>query len=217
MHPTCKIYLPLCSFVSLLILLGATNLHAQFAPVTAKMRQTKEVIVDGKVVETETREGNFYRSSDGSTLRQWMKVDGNLDWGDLYDNKNLMSYKLEYISRQAQGDPPPQGAQPDRPDALLYLASKGLPEDSVEGIRCAVSPIKLHIPGNAPVPIGRTYRSIEYNLELKEDVTTRPVGTNKTIHTVFELHHIQLGLEPDPKLFDVHANFTVYLPEPRRK
>ncbi len=210
LNGTWKMHFTLCRCLSLLVLLGGTNLHAQFAPVTAKMRHTKEVIVDGKVVETQTKEGNFYRSSDGSTLKQWTKANGNLDWGDLWDNKNLMSYRLEYSNRQAYGDPAPKGAQAGRPDALFPLASKALPQDSVEGIRCAIFPVRLHIPGNPPIPVGRTCESIEYNLQLKEDVTTQPVGTNKTIHTVFELYHIKLGLEPDPKLFDVHANFTVY-------
>lgn len=209
MHATWKMYVRLCKWVSMLILLGATSLHAQFAPVTAKMRQTKEVIVDGKVVETEMRAGNFYRSSDGSTLRQWTKANGNPDWGDLWDNKNLMSYRLEYSNRQAYETPAPEGAEAERPDALLPLASKGLPEDSVEGIRCVVSPIKLDMPGKPIIPMGRACTSIQYNLELKEDVSTQPVKTNKTIHTVFELYQIKLGLEPDPRVFDVHANFIV--------
>ena len=57
-----------CGFLMLLLVMGAANLRAQWVPVSAKMKQTVETMENGKVVKVEHKEGNFYRTSDGSTL-----------------------------------------------------------------------------------------------------------------------------------------------------
>jgi hypothetical protein len=40
---------------------------------------------------------------------------------------------------------------------------------------------------------------------------TTQVGTSKTVHQVIELKDIQLGVAPDPKLFDLQG-YTVSMP-----
>ena len=59
------------------------SVNAQFTPVTPKINETVETIVDGKVVRIQTKSGNFFRTADGSELRQWLKSDGSPDWGNL--------------------------------------------------------------------------------------------------------------------------------------
>ena len=95
------------------VLLAPTDMHAQFLPVVAKMRLTKEHLVDGKVVDRLTKEGNYYRSSDGSILEQWIRVNGDeklgeLAVGNLWDNKNVVSYGLDFKNRIAYLHAPPE-------------------------------------------------------------------------------------------------------------
>ena len=65
-----------CMLAVALALLGGNNVYAQFVPLQAKVRETHETLSNGKVVETELKEGSFYRASDGSTLTQWQTVNG---------------------------------------------------------------------------------------------------------------------------------------------
>lgn len=188
--------------------------HAQFTPVTAKIIETVETIVDGKVAQMKTRTGNFYRAADGSELRQWLKPDGTPDWGDLNDNKTRLSYKLDYTNRVARGTTPPPGvkAAPLQPGFMGgQQALSGFPQDAVAGIPCAVVPAKLARPGSQPIEIGHVCKSVQYDLELRMDLTTQVVGTSKTVHQVIELQDIQLGVVPDPKLFDLQG-YTVSMP-----
>src|SRR5260370_33334354 len=85
-------------------LMNAGSLQAQWVPVVAKIRMVHQTMVDGKLVRSETKEGDYYRSSDGSVLRYWKTVNGDEQAGgraELLDNKNLASYQLNYHSKQA--------------------------------------------------------------------------------------------------------------------
>ena len=190
------------------------SVNAQFTPVTAKISETVETIVDGKVMQTQTRWGNFYRTADGSELRQWLKSDGSPDLGNLIENKTQMSYKLDYTLRIARGTAPPPGARvsPLQPG---YMGGQKVlerwPRDAVEGIPCAVVDVKLHAPGRDRVLIGHSCNSAQYDVVLKMDRTTSQLGTKKTFHQVIELKEIHLGAAPDPKLFDLQG-YTVSMP-----
>jgi hypothetical protein len=192
----------LCAVLGLAALLGATDLHAQFVPVVAKMGLTKEDIVQGKVVDRLTKEGSYYRASDGSVLRRWTSVNGDeklgeIATGSLFDNKNVVSYRLNFKNRTAYLDAPPQGAKPVRPQVLDAQAAKGLGEDSVHGIACTLFPVQIAPRDRAAFSAGQTCRSVKYDLELKQDLTY-PSSSGRTIHTIFELYDVQLGTEPDP-------------------
>jgi len=60
--------------------------------------------------------------------------------------------------------------------------------------------------------IGSSCYSKTYHLTLKTDVTqTGPDG--RSARNVMEMYAIQIGLEPDPSVFDLQHNFTIYKPE----
>jgi len=202
------------------VLLAPTDMHAQFLPVVAKRRLTKEHLVDGKVVDRVTKEGNYYRSSDGSILEQWTRVNGDeklgeLAAGSLWDNKNVVSYQLDFKNRIAYLHAPPQGTKPVRPDVSGARAAGALGEEFLEGISCRVFPVRIAPRDRPAFYAGQVCRSVKYDLELKQELSY-PNSAGKIVHTVFQLYDIQLGREPDPKLFDVRGSFTVYAPESPR-
>ena len=60
--------------LSLFVLAAADCVHAQLVPVTAKTRETNESWQEGKLIKVDHKEGVFYRTSDGSTLKYWTKI-----------------------------------------------------------------------------------------------------------------------------------------------
>ena len=198
------------------ILLGAVSLHAQFTPVTAKIRITDETIRNGKVIKTKMREGNYYRSSDGSFIRQWTKIDGDekaapFSPGQLFDNRTATNYQLDFANHRAYERE--KGGEPMVAHPPNYEAAKKLRHDSVQGIPCILNPVKFyHRDTNTYEDIGTNWRSLEYNLNLRLDLT-RKLDNGDSVHEITELFEIHIGTEPDPKLFDLQKNFTVYRPE----
>ncbi len=197
---------------ALLAVAGVGYALGQFIPVTANIRETTTTIAGGKVVLTETREGDYFRSSDGSVLRRWTKVNGDGSQGgvgDLFDNKNLAFYRLNYNSRQAsEGRFKPQ--EPMRPDAYSSSPLKSLGESFVEGIPCTLVPVLLDGPGIARHRVGQSCVSSKYGLRLREEESI--AASDGTRHTVFEMYNIRLNQEPDSRLFDVQGNFAVSKP-----
>jgi hypothetical protein len=193
--------------ITLLLLSGAVSLSAQSLPMIAKTRQTDEVMVNGKVVQMHVMEGVFYRSSTGSELRRWTKRDGkeavgHLGWGALHDTQNNVDYSIDYNRKIAYVIAPalPTDTGAQRPRALG--------DDSVEGIACTLQPILLAIPGRSPRRIGQDCYSKDYDVELKSDIKYAADSSGKTLHSRFELYDIQVGVAPDPKLFDL-TRFTI--------
>jgi hypothetical protein len=71
------------------------------------------------------------------------------------------------------------------------------------GIACTLQPIILAIPGSSPHQIGQDCDSKDYDAELKRDVKYAADSSGKTLHSRFELYDIQVGVAPDPKLFNL--------------
>jgi hypothetical protein len=207
--------LRLCSIVAAIVL-AAAGLKAQSDPLIAKMRLTVEVSVEGRIQQTHTQEGLFYRASTGSEIQEWTVRDGkdtvgNMRWAGLTDREHDAFYKVDYQNHRAYQQSfavsalqaPDNGPPP-----------KGLTQQSVEGIPCSKYPARLVVPGKAPVEIGYSCRAESYDsLELKRETTVESGG--KTMHTTFELYNIQTGVEPDPKLFDL-TSFTIYRPDEKK-
>jgi hypothetical protein len=59
--------------------------------------------------------------------------------------------------------------------------------------------------------MGEVCVSMEYDLVLHKDNQLTQNGI--THHAVTELYDIKLGVEPDPKLFDLQKTTTVYKPQ----
>lgn len=197
------------------VLFSAGVSQAQWIPAKAKVTETVETIENGKVTKVERREGYFYRTSDGSTLRYWEKLNGDEPYGggqgELQDNKNLLFYVLRMKTKEAIQ----QGNLPKRltPDIHREFASASpLGDAFVAGIRCRRRPVEILWPDGRRERVGENCFSIEYALELREEARATQNGVTR--HAITELHDIQMGVEPDPALFDVERNYTVFRPQP---
>jgi hypothetical protein len=199
--------------LGVMILLSAGSAQAQFMPIQAKIRDTHQVIVSGKVIKSEVKEGNYYRSSDGSILVQWLTLNGERTWdGSLEDNKELNSYHLDYKQHNAfeDGSHPPVAVKPGG----FASIDRDIGTDSVENFRCRILPAKLGGVGfPTPVLIGKSCVSPEYDLRLWTDVTV-PEADGKAERTRTELYGITIGVEPDSSLFDIKSHFKIFVVQP---
>jgi hypothetical protein len=207
--------------LGLLVLLCPSAALGQSMPVTAKERITDEVVQNGKVIAGgHTREGVWFRNSAGSVLAQWTTIDGKPAVGQmararLADNEHGVHYELDYTERQAYIDSVPKTTITGNGRTR---AQNALGQGSVEGIACTWFPVYQVGSDGVSSLVGRHCFSEQYELDLKEDSTlTYPIkGQPAWIkHLVIEKYDIQIGQEPDPKLFDIKTNFTVNRPDPK--
>jgi hypothetical protein len=194
--------------VGLVVLVLSSGAYAQ--AITARTRVTSELIgPNGKVTSSHIRDGVYYRTSAGDTLTRYTTMDGNPTTGELAwatMRKNGVSYQLDYATHRAYVSSFPPFTPPNPPKA------PGAPEQSsVEGIPCNIVP-SYRMNAGTLTRVGSTCYSERYKLVLKTDVTiTSPDG--RSAYSVIEMYAIQIGLEPDPNLFDLRHNFTVYRPD----
>ena len=190
-----------------LILILAAPASAQVRPVTAKVRQTEQLIVGGVVVETHVREGVIGRTSDGLLLIQrFTNLDGKeltgpLAHGILVDRKDGFAYNLDYRTHTGVRTSGNSKVDPEHdPDAGRVFTNA---QDQVEGISCRVIPESFEYKG-VETPIGDECVSPEYGLALKRDVTMAlPNAPGKSKHIVMQAYDIQLGVEPGAELTDI--------------
>jgi hypothetical protein len=197
-----------------LILVGPGSVCAQWVPVVAKVRQTHEIWKDGKFEKVENREGVFYRASDGSTLRYWTQVNGDESrggGGEINDNNKLIHYSLNMRTKNAhEAGKLPEKLKPT--DVVSSPTKESLGDQVLAGIPCHRVPAFVQWPDGRRDSIGENCISVEYALELRTDHKTVQGGTAR--HVVNELYDVRLGVEPDPKLFDLrNSGVTVYKQE----
>ncbi|MGB6874881.1 MAG: hypothetical protein WBD87_02495 [Candidatus Acidiferrales bacterium] len=203
--------------VTVAVFLTSMSAYAQFMPVTAKIRRTEVTMQRGKVIQTKISEGVYYRNDDGSYYQQWTKVNGREEPGKttvagLFDNKAGILYRLDLTNHLAyQRERAPN---PVTPDATMYKGyTSALAKDNVEGIPCVSEPTQvLQSDGKTFVRIGETCESVEYNLELKHDLSV-PQPDGKIVHDTYQLYDIHMGTEPDATIFDLQRNFKIYRPD----
>lgn len=191
--------------IGLAVLLSGT-VYAQWMPITGKIRQTREITgAKGELLEKKiTRAGSYYRSSNGSTLRQWTEIGGTPTknvTAELVDNRSGATYLLQYLEKRAtvkfQGEPL-------SPDMYSSQQLKSIGQDVVAGVNCSIVPAKE---ANSGRDVGRFCIAPEYGLALRvESFGKRADGS--TVRVITELYDLQLGSEPDPKLFDL-SQFSV--------
>jgi len=175
--------------------------QGQYVPVTAKVHEQTDMMIDGKIVATITRDTILRRTANGSTL---MTPDGgNAErMLTLWDNTTGIGYRLDPQNHVAHQDPnsPHKPNSPGRPN---YEGR--FPEDSVEGLKCFVVPAHVmptaFYSGFSPHP-GQDCYSVELDLTLKSDLTiqTAPGKTERHQRT---LHDIHPYADPDSSLFDL--------------
>lgn len=202
------------ALLGLLFLTGA-NAYAQFMPVVAKMKRTEVTMRSGKVIQTKVSEGVYYRRDDGSYYQRWTTVNGSEEKtqiAGLFDNRAGVLYRLDLTSHLAYERE--RAPNPVRPDAAMYKGyTPALAKDNVENTPCVSEPTQVLQPdGKTFVRVGYTCESVEYDLELKHDLTLpQPNGT--VVRDTYQLYDLHIGVEPDASIFDLEKNFKVYRPE----
>lgn len=197
----------------LLIAASGSSSPQQWVPVTAKMRGMFETTKDGTTA-VEKREGVFFRSADGSMLKYWVSVNGDESRGgsgQLFDNKNLFHYSINFHQRVAYQSRRRNPKRVDPADFSSNLANSSLGNDLVEGMQCRRVPVIVLWPDGRREVIGEHCVSLDYALTLREE--SRATQNHVTRHVKIELYDIQLGVEPDAKLFDIENSYTVFRPE----
>lgn len=195
--------------VSLLVMVPVLLVCAaqgQYVPMSAKVHDQTDMMVDGKIVTTITKDTILHRTADGSTLVE--AFGGNAEkMLTLWDNKTGTGYRLDPQSRVAYQDP----RSPHKPNSPGSVNYKGrFPEDNVEGLKCYLVPAHVmpstFYSGFSPHP-GQDCYSTELSLVLKSDITiqTAPGKTERHQRT---LHEIRPHVDPDPTLFDL-SKYTV--------
>ena len=190
------------------LLLSTAPCYAQFMPVVAKTREVEETSKDGKLLETHVREGVYYRSSDGSVLEYWTAIDGSPEKAKLsmggntfFDNTNGSSYTLDLQNHRAKLE---DSGHPMQADSIRNRSDgKAYPEEWVSGVRCKVHPLKMRINIKGPgelFPAGQICVSPDYGLFLKREMTY-PSADGGTEHVVWTIQNVEMGKEPDGKLF----------------
>lgn len=194
--------------------LSSASAFAQWVPVTAKIKEMRETVVNGKTVEIQTLEGSYYRKSDGSVLKELRPAAGSsgTQRGSLVDHKSMTTYQLDLVSRTAIARPLviPGGADPTIPPRAPARPAS-VRHAVVGGVSCAVLPARVRSgPGGTPRPAGEVCISDEFSLLLKnESVQSLPDG--RTIRAVFELSDVRTYVEPEESLFNVAGRgFTIY-------
>ena len=194
------------SAIAISLLLGGVAAQGQAIPITAKISERTDVIEHGKIIESYSRSGTFYRTGDGSELYAWTEENGKHSTrGSLWDPNTGNSYRLDLQAHSAIQNP----IKHRFPTSNSEQAPASLPEDSVEGIPCKVMQVDIRgsrIPTS--LNAGRACWSNEYDLELRSDVSV-PSGADKVQHHVKRLTDIKPNAQIDEKLFDLRR-YTVY-------
>lgn len=201
--------------VVVLVMTSASVSSAQWIPATARITETVETIENGKITKVERREGYFYRNSEGSTLKYWERLNGNElpgAEGWLEDNKNLLSYSIRMTTKEAIQQSDKTREKPLSPAIYRFASASSLGDDFIAGIRCRRRPVVVIWPDGRRERVGENCISLEYALELRGENRVTQHGVTR--HTIMELHDVQLGVEPDSKLFDVERTYTVFRQQP---
>lgn len=194
------------AWLSALVFFSAHSVQAQWVPVTARVRETHETWKQGKLEKVDHKEGLFYRTSDGSTLKYWTTVNGDEKLGgqgEMTDNKGLVQYSINMKHKyfyEIGTLPEKLTPQLNRPSS----SSSGLGDKVIGGLRCHRSSAVVQWPDGRREPMGEECVSIEYNLKLLTDHQVTQGGVTR--HVITEMYDINLGAEPDANLFDLQKN-----------
>jgi hypothetical protein len=196
----------------------------QTIPVTAKVRETRQVSMQGMNIETRVQEGHYYRSSSGVTLEEWTSVTINgrvaKGTGFLTDPNSKKNFHLDFGSSIAREEPLNPGSPPDSdPEVATKIAAArpaSVVQRTIEGIPCTVNPMYILDPPSKELTlVGEACHSESYKLTLSYS-TKRTSQDGKTTVIQYELFAIQLNREPDPAVFNLRERgFTIYGPLPQ--
>jgi hypothetical protein len=187
--------------VAILVLcVSVLPLYAQWVPLTAKITESKSTLdASGNVIDQQTREGYFFRSSNGSELTQWLGPNGSPGSGILLDTTSKARYKINYVSKTCAGEgkyvPLPQPPL----DKSRAPTQNIIREDVVAGMGCTVQP---NISKSTDMD-GEVCFSFQYGLVLRSKLTQTDRKTGLSAHYKRELSDIKLNVASNHQLFDV--------------
>ena len=178
----------------------ASELLAQFVPLTAKQRSVHYLIQpDGTETEIGREEGTYFRSSSGSVLDTMLQVKGS-DRGrhvSVYmDSSSRKTYDVNHNLKEAtlkQVRPEPFRPIVPRPDLAID-------EGMIGGLDCLAMPIGA--PGKPGESRGKVWWAKEAVLIVKRE------SAFSQDRVVRELYDIRFA-EPEPSVFKLPANYKI--------
>lgn len=209
----------------LLLVVSATGAaYAQDIPLSAKIHETEQVFIDGKLVRTHTREGIFLRTSSGMILRQWTLIDGKQPTGEpgygvVTDTQKGVIYDVDYHRQTAYLRTSFSAQRPAQSQKSAHNSAPNAQEKGFfEGLSCRYIPTYVHTKSGETTNGGRTCRSDTYGIDLSAEVNLpAPKNPEHQYTKVKELMtDLQIGTEPDSKPFDFRG-FTIYKPEDKNQ
>jgi hypothetical protein len=210
--------------LTLLLVVSATSAaYAQDVPLTAKIHETEQVFIDGKLVRTHTREGIFLRTSSGMVLRQWTLIDGKQPTGEpgygvVTDTQKGLIYNVDYARQTAYLRTSISVQRPTQSQKSAHNSAPNAQDKGFfEGLSCRYNPTYVHTKSGETINGGRTCRSDTYGIDLSAEVTLPAPANPAQYSKITELMtDIQIGTEPDSKPFDFRG-FTIYKPEDKNQ
>jgi hypothetical protein len=186
--------------------MGTALCQSQVTPVVAKQRTVRDVWdPQGNFLRHTETLAVYLRNSAGSTITQEYSLAGDkmvIRSAQLEDYSRHKIYEVNYERHEAvELADLNHGPHPE------YLASTktSLGQETVNGFPCIIHTIYMMMKDGIERPIGKTYDSGEYGLNIKSDEMIETSGGART-HKVVELYDIQF-IEPDPKEFALE-NFS---------
>jgi len=183
---------------------------AQWSPVVAKIRETSETTANGRTVETKTRDGIYLRLSNGSALTHWIAVNGvrGPGEGSLLDNKALLTYSLNYKTKQARQS---RFALSESLHQDMYANITSQGESKVAGLSCKRIPVEVQVLQSPPQKSGEACVSADLGLMLRNETRVK-MSDGSTVHNLTEMYDVQVNVQPSQREFEVEKTFEVIRP-----
>jgi hypothetical protein len=115
-----------------------------------------------------------------------------------FDNTNASVYSLDLANHKATLE---STGKLTRPDNMQAGNAKPLSEEWIGGIRSQVFPLQMRVMGGQLFQAGQVCTAPDYGLLVKRDMTY-PSADGRTEHVVWTMQGVEIGKEPDRKLFD---------------
>ncbi len=174
----------------------------------AKYREvTKKIAPDGSATVLSDVEGTFARSSNGKVRIERRDVTNGSSGAAIVELEDLAGGKVyRYWTGQTRVSTSdiPRRPQPSTDGAYIQAAKlHALGEQVINGIDCFGFPVYKTVAGKAgKEEIGVGWRSLENDLQVKSE-NHKALSDGSRIEYVREIYDVQVGAEPDSKLFSL--------------
>lgn len=194
-----------------LMLSGAADLLAQFTPVVAKIKAALYVKQpDGTEAQSQAKEGFYYRSSRGDSLKTVFYVSEageqlepgrsnyvNASTGEVY----FIDHHPQKATLMRKRELP---LAPFRLPETIKIEGREVEREArvIAGVHCVAAPITTNRNGEEQIA-GKIWWALGMGFPVKTEDTLGP-----NARAVWELYDIEFK-EPEPSKFDVLRGFTI--------